>query len=221
MEYAAQLWLFFVLVFAVVILPGMDMAFVLGSSLVGGRRSGLFAVAGLVAAGACHVAAGALGVGVLLKLVPGALHAMLVLGALYVAWIGWSLLRSRAGFAETVQPGATQEVGSDWGTFRQAAMTNLLNPKAYMFMLAVFPQFLRVDRIEHTGFGPVWQQAVVLGAIIAGTQAGVYGALALAAGSARGWLGARPSAGLALNRGVGVVLILAAAITCIGGWRTL
>ena len=66
MEYAAQLWLFFVLVLAVVILPGMDMAFVLGSSLVGGRRSGLFAVAGLVAAGACHVAAGALGIGVLL-----------------------------------------------------------------------------------------------------------------------------------------------------------
>ena len=216
MEYAAQLWLFFVLVFAVVILPGMDMAFVLGSSLVGGRRSGLFAVAGLVAAGACHVAAGALGIGVLLKLVPGALHAMLVLGALYVAWIGWSLLRSNTGFAGVGMPDAgAQQLRTHRATFRQAAVTNLLNPKAYMFMLAVFPQFLRV---EH---GPVWQQALVLGAIIAGTQAGVYGALALAAGSARGWLGSRPSAGLALNRGVGLVLILAAAITGIGGWRTL
>ena len=219
MDYAAQLWLFFVLVFAVVILPGMDMAFVLGSSLVGGRRSGLFAVAGLVAAGACHVAAGALGIGVLLKLVPGALHAMLLLGALYVAWIGWSLLRSRAGFGEAAVPDASaQPLRTHWATFRQAAVTNLLNPKAYMFMLAVFPQFLRVDRVD---FGPAWQQALVLGAIIAGTQAGVYGALALAAGSARGWLGSRPSAGLALNRGVGVVLILAAAITGIGGWRTL
>ena len=219
MDYAAQLWLFFVLVFAVVILPGMDMAFVLGSSLVGGRRSGLFAVAGLVAAGACHVAAGALGIGVLLKLIPGALHAMLVVGALYVAWIGWSLLRSRAGSAGAGQLDVPmQAVRSDWATFRQAAVTNLLNPKAYMFMLAVFPQFLRMDRID---YGPVWKQALVLGLIIAGTQAGVYGALALAAGSARGWLGSRPSAGLALNRGVGVVLILAAAITGIGGWRTL
>lgn len=219
MDYAAQLWLFFVLVFAVVILPGMDMAFVLGSSLVGGRRSGLFAVAGLVAAGACHVAAGALGIGVLLKLVPGALHAMLLLGALYVAWIGWSLLRSRAGFGDVgVSDAGGSQLRTYWATFRQAAMTNLLNPKAYMFMLAVFPQFLRVDRVD---YGPVWQQALVLGAIIAGTQAGVYGALAIAAGSARGWLGSRPSAGLALNRGVGVVLILAAAITGIGGWRTL
>ena len=219
MEYAAQLWLFFVLVFAVVILPGMDMAFVLGSSLVGGRRSGLFAVAGLVAAGACHVAAGALGIGVLLKLVPGMLHAMLLLGASYVAWIGWSLLRSRARFDDpSVGNAGAQRLHTPGATFRQAAVTNLLNPKAYMFMLAVFPQFLRVDRAD---FGPVWQQALVLGAIIAGTQAGVYGALALAAGSVRGWLGSRPSAGLALNRGVGVVLILAAAITGIGGWRTL
>lgn len=220
MDYAAQLWLFFVLVFAVVILPGMDMAFVLGSSLVGGHRSGLFAVAGLVAAGACHVAAGALGIALLLKLVPGAMHAMLVFGALYVAWIGWSLLRSDAGFAGVGDADARQ-VRTHWATFRQAAVTNLLNPKAYMFMLAVFPQFLRVDRVGHADFGPVWQQALVLGLIIAGTQAGVYGALALAAGSARGWLGSRPSAGLALNRGVGVVLILAAAITGIGGWSTL
>ena len=216
MDYAAQLWLFFVLVFAVVILPGMDMAFVLGSSLVGGRRSGLSAVAGLVAAGACHVAAGALGVGVLLTLVPGTLHAMLLLGALYVAWIGASLLRSRAGLghAPPTDAGATP-ARAHWATFRQAAATNLLNPKAYMFMLAVFPQFLRTE------YGPVWQQALVLGAIIAGTQAGVYGALALAAGGARGWLGSRPSVGLALNRGVGVVLILAAAVTGIGGWRSL
>ena len=43
----AHLWLFFGLVFSVVILPGMGMAFVLGSALVGGHRAGLAAVLGL------------------------------------------------------------------------------------------------------------------------------------------------------------------------------
>ena len=207
----AQLWLFFALVFAVVILPGLDMAFVLASSLVGGRSHGLAAVAGLVAAGICHVIAGALGIGVLLKVVPSAFNAVLLLGALYVAWIGWSLLRSREGF------GAVQDTArrTHWATFRQATLTNLLNPKAYMFMLAVFPQFLRVE------YGPVWKQATALGLIIAATQAGVYGTLALIAGQARGWLQSRLAAGLALNRGVGVVLVVAAMITGFQGWRTL
>ena len=211
MEYSAQLWLFFALVFAVVILPGLDMAFVLASSLVGGRSHGLVAVAGLVAAGICHVIAGALGIGVLLKVVPSAFNAVLLLGALYVAWIGWSLLRSREGFG-TVQDTARR---THRATFRQAVMTNLLNPKAYMFMLAVFPQFLRVE------YGPVWKQATVLGLIIAATQIGVYGTLALIAGQARGWLQSRPAAGLALNRGVGTVLVLAAVITGFQGWRAL
>jgi len=37
MEQTAHLWLFFVMVFGIVLLPGLDMAFILTSSLVGGR----------------------------------------------------------------------------------------------------------------------------------------------------------------------------------------
>ena len=79
-DYATQLWLFFALVFGIVVLPGMDMAFVLGSALAGGRRSGLYAVAGLVAAGACHVAVGALGITALLALVAAMETSTLAMG---------------------------------------------------------------------------------------------------------------------------------------------
>lgn len=209
MDYVAQLWLFFALVAGIVIVPGMDMAFVLGSALAGGRRSGLFAVAGLVAAGACHVVVGALGFAVVLRLVPGALQAMLVAGSVYVAWIGWSLLRSRAG-PDGVQ---ARRPGTLWSTFRQAMLTNLLNPKAYLFMLAVFPQFLRPE------FGSIPRQALVLGSIIAAVQAGIYGALALAAGGTRDWLSSRPGAGTTLNRGVGGLLIGVALVTLATGMR--
>jgi threonine/homoserine/homoserine lactone efflux protein len=91
--------------------------------------------------------------------------------------------------------------------------TNLLNPKAYLFMLAVFPQFLRP---EH---GSVARQALVLGLIIAATQAGVYGALALGAGGARDWLAARPGAGIVVNRGAGMLLIGVAMLTLATGLR--
>ena len=48
MSHAADLLLFAALVFGIVVLPGLDMAFVMGSSLTAGRRHGLAAVAGVV-----------------------------------------------------------------------------------------------------------------------------------------------------------------------------
>lgn len=58
-----HLWLYFALVAGIILLPGMDMAFVMASSLVDGRKAGAAAVAGIVAGGIIHVAMGALGVG--------------------------------------------------------------------------------------------------------------------------------------------------------------
>ncbi|MCI0574073.1 MAG: LysE family translocator [Myxococcaceae bacterium] len=210
MEQSAHLWLFFVLVFGVVVLPGLDMAFVLASSLVGGRKAGFSAVGGIIAGGACHVAVGATGVAVLLKVLPSAFNAVLWVGAVYVAWIGISLFRSEGGFTAASLEGKQ----SSTATFRQGALTNLLNPKAYLFMLAVFPQFLRPEE------GAIWLQALVLGAIIALTQGAVYGAIVLVADKARGWLESKPAASVAVARTVGVLMVLAAVLTAVEGWRS-
>ena len=211
MSHAADLLLFGALVFGIVVLPGLDMAFVMGSSLTAGRRHGLAAVAGIAVGGACHVVMTTLGIGVLLKVVPAAFNALLLAGALYIAWIGISLLRTESAFGIQVQGGAP----SAWITFRRGALTCLMNPKAYLFMLAVFPQFL------HAGYGPLWSQSLVLWLIIALTQLAVYGAVALAAAQARGWLVRRPGAGVVVARVVGTVLVGAALFTGFEGWRSL
>ena len=94
MAQTAHLWLFFVLVFGVVLLPGLDMAYVLASALVGGRRAGLAATGGIVAGGIVHVTMGALGIMAVLRLFPTAFNAVLLAGALYIGWIGltWTLV---------------------------------------------------------------------------------------------------------------------------------
>jgi threonine/homoserine/homoserine lactone efflux protein len=157
----------------------------------------------------CHVVAGALGLGILLQLVPGMVNVMLIAGSLYIAWIGWSLTHSTSVFGGLPDVQAQ----SPWRTFRQAALTCLLNPKAYLFMLAIFPQFLRLE------YGSLWIQALALGLIIALTQTSIYGALALAAAGARQWLADRPGAGVVMARAVGGVLIVCAAFTAWQGWR--
>mgnify|MGYP000873906129 CR=1 FL=1 len=206
---ASQLGLFTALVFGIVVLPGMDMAFVLGSALTGGRRRGFAALAGIVGGGICHVLMAALGTSVLLRTAPGAFNAMLLAGALYLAWIGFSLVRSRSGFG--LPP--TQNGQTLGATFRQGLVTCLLNPKAYLFILAVFPQFLRPEN------GALWPQVALLWLVIAANQVGVYGGLALVADHARAWLQGRPDARLVVARSVGLLLIATAVFTGIEGWR--
>ena len=40
MTYTANLWLFLTLLFGIIIIPDMDMMFVLANALMGGRRAG-------------------------------------------------------------------------------------------------------------------------------------------------------------------------------------
>ncbi len=80
--------------------------------------------------------------------------------------------------------------------------TNLLNPKAYLFMLVVFPQFIRRD-----GW-PVWLQALTLGAILLAIAVTIYGGIALAAARAGRRLMDRPDIRLWINRGAGGALLL-------------
>src|SRR5690349_19455326 len=139
MDTGAPLWLFFFMVLGIVALPGMDMAFVMGSALRGGRRAGLLAVAGIMAGAVFHVTVTGLGLGALLPWLPGLVNALLVAGAAYLVWIGISIWRSdpTAGAPEAIAPVSISK------TFRQGLLTSVMNPKAYVFVVAVFPQFLQ------------------------------------------------------------------------------
>ena len=97
--YAENLWLFFTLLFGIIIVPGMDMVFVMAHSLTGGRASGLLATAGIMVGGVFHTLYTALAVSFLLHLVPGLFNVLLIAGAAYIAWIGLSLLRSNIAIA--------------------------------------------------------------------------------------------------------------------------
>lgn len=198
-----ELALYFALVFGIIVLPGMDMAFVMGHSLVGGLRSGASAVAGIMAGGLCHMVIGAAGVALVVKAVPGLFTAMLLAGAAYVAWIGWSVWRA----ASAADAGGGPAPASGGKAFRGAIATSLLNPKAYLFTLAVMPQFVHPER------GGFWVQVAELAVVTNATQAAVYGALAVVASRGGGWLKANPQGRRLLMRVVGAGLVATAGFT--------
>jgi threonine/homoserine/homoserine lactone efflux protein len=213
---APELALYFALVFGIIALPGMDMAFVVGNSLVGGLRSGAGAVAGIVVGGVCHMTMGALGVAIVVRAVPWLFTLMMLAGAAYIAWIGWSLWRA-GGAADQPEkampdihaPAAVARSATPASAFRGAVATSLLNPKAYLFTLAVTPQFLHPER------GDFWLQVAQLTTVTNATQAGVYGALAVAASRGAAWFKSNPRSRMRLMKAVGAGLIAMAALTAV------
>ncbi|TIU43683.1 MAG: LysE family translocator, partial [Mesorhizobium sp.] len=85
MSYGENLWLFFVLLFGIIAVPGMDMLFVLANALTGGSNRGLSATAGIMLGGAVHTLNGAIGVGLLMHFVPVLFTPLLIVGAAYMA----------------------------------------------------------------------------------------------------------------------------------------
>lgn len=92
-------------------------------------------------------------------------------------------------------------------------MTCLINPKAYLFVLAVYPQFLKPD------YGPIWMQATIMGLLTVLTQAAVYGGLAISAGRSRKLLIANPRVTILAGRAAGLLLFAVSVFTAWEGLR--
>jgi threonine/homoserine/homoserine lactone efflux protein len=120
------------------IVPGADMTFVVAAAARGGRRDGAIAALGIGAGTFVHILAAVLGLSAILASSQTAFDVIKWIGAAYLVWIAYSLLRSRGG-AESKE---ARPAGSGWRLFRAAALVNILNPKVALFFLAFLPQFV-------------------------------------------------------------------------------
>lgn len=203
MEYTAHLWLFATLLFGIIVVPGMDMIYVLANALAGGLRRGLAAIAGIMLGGLAHTLTGTLGVTVLAVALPRLFLPMLLVGAAYMIWVGIGLMRSSIVVGRI-------DAASDlswWTAFRGGLVTCLLNPKAWLFVIAVYPQFMR------PAYGSIAAQAFVMGLMTIATQFLVYGVVAVGAGRARVFLTGNAGATIMLGRLAGGLTVVAALYT--------
>lgn len=122
--------------------PGPDMLLIASRSISQGRASGFATLAGIQIGTYCHALAAALGLSQLFLVVPLAYDVVRYAGAAYLLYLAWKTIRS-AG--TTLAPTAGLQRHSVGAVFRQGLVTNLLNPKMALFVLALFPQFVRPD----------------------------------------------------------------------------
>ena len=202
-----QLWIFFILVVGIIALPGSDIAFVIGNTLAGGRSIGLAALSGIVVGGIAHSVMAYLGIGLILQAVPGAFSAMLFMGAAYLAWLGYQLLMAVPG----PRSAHSTTTRSHLTTMGRGVITCLLNPKAYFFMFAIFPQFIRPEK------GSFGMQVIILGLIIALVQTAIYGGGAWSMSKLTRSLSSGRTLEIKLSRAMGVFLIVIACLSAARG----
>ena len=202
-----QLWIFFILVVGIIALPGSDMAFVIGNTLAGGRSIGLAAISGIVVGGMAHSVMAYLGIGLILQAVPGAFSVMLFVGAVYLAWLGYQLLKTVPG----PRSAHSTTARSHLTTMGQGVITCLLNPKAYFFMFAIFPQFIQ------PGKGSFGMQIILLGMIIALVQIAIYGSSAWSMSKLTSRFSSGRTLEIKLSRAMGVFLIVIACLSAARG----
>ena len=164
------------------ITPGPDLTYVFARGLAHGSRAGLVSVAGIVSGLVVHTLLVALGLAALVAESDTAFDVIRYVGAAYLLWMGYRLIRSRAGLAENGPPDTSR-----WATiYLQGLLTNLLNPKILLFFLAFLPQFADPTR------GSVGLQIAILGAILIACGLVALTSTALASGSLRQLLARHP-----------------------------
>ena len=130
--------------------PGPDVLLVVRHALRSGARAGCFAGLGVAAGCLVHVSAGAWGLSALLAGSSQAFAMLKWLGAAYLLYVAWGLVRSALAPApqsffvdDLVQP-----MISARSVFLQGFGTNVLNPKVALFFLAFVPQFIPADTAD-------------------------------------------------------------------------
>ncbi len=119
--------------------PGPNMAYLAILSLTDGRRAGYAAMAG-VALGLFLVGvAASFGLAAIIANSPMVYQVLRWSGAFYLLWLAWDGWKVDKDLLRGTQTILAQ---TDWVFFKRGVLTNLLNPKAYVFYITILPGFI-------------------------------------------------------------------------------
>jgi len=183
-------------VLVVVVVPGPDNILAIGRGLSQGRVAAALSSLGAGLGIMCHTVAATLGLALVLQTSPAAFWVVKATGAAYLLWLGFKAISSRSliSFNPTEQQSLRR-------VFTTGLISNVLNPKPGLFVVAFIPQFIAPAR------GAVPVQMLVYGAVFAVLTTIIFTGLGAFSAQLSGWLGRRPRAVAAANVGAGLTFV--------------
>ena len=224
-----NIWTYLLGTVAIILLPGPNSLYVLSVAARRGVRPGYLAACGVFIGDGVLMTLSAAGVASLLRAEPALFLVVRYLGAGYLCWIGVGMVRAAflrwrgrpaesSGTAESRRwrgrPAESRaEVPAGAGApgealapdlrnpFRRALLVSLLNPKAMLFFIAFFVQFVT------PGYPRAWLAFLVLGTIAELVSAAYLTALIFTGSYLAAQFHRRRTLSSALTTGVGAVFI--------------
>jgi threonine/homoserine/homoserine lactone efflux protein len=143
---------FLVTALVIELTPGPNMGYLVMTSLAHGRRLGLAQVAGIALGLALAGTFSALGLNRLFALWPPSYEILRWGGFAYLLYLSFDAWRESFPLADPDNPPLALPAGR---YALRGLVSNLLNPKAYLFYVSVLPEF-------YSGHWPRWQQSFLL-----------------------------------------------------------
>ncbi|MBL8484204.1 MAG: LysE family translocator [Rhodocyclaceae bacterium] len=185
-------------VLLVVIAPGPDNLLAVSRGLSQGWCAAAASSAGAGLGIMLHTLAATLGLALVLQTSALAFWAVKLAGAAYLLWLGYKAITSRGLIS--FSPADRQPLRR---VFLTGLLSNVLNPKPGLFVVAFIPQFVSVAR------GSVHVQMLVYGAMFALLTAIIFTLLGGFSAHLAGWLSRRPKALVASNIAAGITFMAA------------
>jgi len=148
-------WTYVFGAFVIILLPGPNSLYVLSVATARGIKAGYLGACGVFLGDSVLLICTGLGAAGVLRSSLALFMLLKVLGVAYLAWIGLGLIRgawrtwAKASMQQDVnavqEAQAVPEKRSMQRPLRQALLISLLNPKAILFLLSFFVQFIDPD----------------------------------------------------------------------------
>lgn len=126
--------------------PGIDTLFVLNKSITGGFKAGRYASLGVNIGVLIHSLIAAFGVSLLVAQSEILLLAIKYVGGIYIIFLGIKKLTATSPLLSNI---SDTQVLTGKNTFISGLVTNSLNPKVALFILAFFPQFILPEALSN------------------------------------------------------------------------
>lgn len=208
---AAHSWFLFSLAILMAsISPGPNVLIVVVNALRHGSFGARWTIIGNLCCLFCVALLASVGVGTAIAATPVAYQIMKIAGGIYLAWLGFKLIRSSFGAVAGIDlsdAAKTKGGATARGLFAEAFLVSASNPKSIIFLTAIFPQFLNIEAPIVPQFAVMFVTLVVIVSII---HAG-YAVFAVSmrdrpvSATARRWL-ARATGTTFIGLGAGVAL---------------
>jgi threonine/homoserine/homoserine lactone efflux protein len=191
-----MLWSFVIASILIELTPGPNMTWLAVLGATRGRVVALAAVAGICIGLAIAGTVAGFGLTAVLTQWPMLFQALRWVGTFYLFYLAWDAWRDADEVQTVLKDGPAR-------AFQQGLISNILNPKAYLFYAAMLPQFI-------SGSMSIQAEVTLLTSIYVAIATIIHAGIALLSGSLAGFLKSSPKA--VVIRKVLAVLIAVAAV---------